>query len=261
MTRRTAALALCLVAAGAATIVGGAAAAPPNLDDLSGHFAGDAWAAALGETRSPVVSDKEGAPLAFTVEKRKDGTHRLAITDFHEGSWRRAYELRETPEGLSLVLGPFEVAKPTAKQRTLFPISLERDAAGRVTHLTASLWTTGAPAIRYRRLPGPAQAWARALVFAGRWTEAATGATWAFDPAGRVTRPGQKPEPFEINLDSSEACCDWLTVSGGRVGFAWREKRLLLYRIVRNPDECPISCEKVPFVILAPESSRPAALK
>jgi hypothetical protein len=77
--------------------------------------------------------------------------------------------------------------------------------------------------------------------------------TYRLTEKGELTIGNGAARRYRASLDTSEACCDYFTIGEEeRVGFKWEKGKLLLYKIVEDPNGCPISCETKPFAVLTP---------
>lgn len=207
-----------------------------TLTSLQGHWISARYADALASTRSTSAAEKVEGPVAVTIKG-----DRAEVTDFHEGSWRiiRAVEERE--------IGVSPLENPEGKSERL-PLTVTRDAHGVVVTMHARLWPDAD--VTLRRIDVDAETYARRVLLAGTYRDA-QGVTYRFTEKGKLTIGNGAARPYHASLDTSEACCDYFVVGEEeRVGFRWENGKLLLFKIVEDPDGCPISCEKTPFAVL-----------
>lgn len=208
-----------------------------TLAALQGHWISARYADALASTRSPAAAEKVEGPVAVTIKG-----DRADVTDFHEGSWRiiRAVEERE--------IGVSPLENPEGKTERL-PLTVTRDGHGTVTTMHAKLWPDAD--VTLRRIDVDAETFARRVLLAGTYRDA-KGVTYRFTDGGKLTIGNGAARPYHASLDTSEACCDYFVIGEEeRVGFRWENGTLLLFKIIEDPNGCPISCEKAPFAVLS----------
>jgi len=207
---------------------------------LQGHWIGARYADALGSTRSPSRAEKVEAPVAVTISG-----NRAEVTDFHEGSWRIIKSVDER----TIIVSPLEA--PDGKPDRL-PLTVTRDAHGGVTTIHAALWPESD--VTLRRIDVDAETYARRVLLAGTYRDG-KGVVYRFTEGGQLTIGDAAARPYHASLDTSEACCDYFVIGEQeRVGFRWQNGKLLLYKIIEDPNGCPISCEKTPFAVLTPRT-------
>ncbi len=203
-----------------------------TLTDLQGNWMNAPYAAALARTRSPLRAERLGTPLSMTIHG-----DRADITTYHEGSWRRILSVEKE----SLVASPLE--NPDGKPETL-PLAGTRD------HIYVELWPH--TRVTYRRLDVAPETYARRVVLAGTYKDA-RGTPYVFAETGELTIGTAAPVKYRVSLDTSEACCDYFVIGrDDRVGFSWKDGKLRLYKVIEDPNNCPISCAKTPYAVLTP---------
>lgn len=208
---------------------------------LQGHWMAARYADALASTRSPSRAEKVEGPVAVTING-----NRAEVTDFHEGSWRIIKSIEEK----AIVVSPLEA--PDGKPERL-PLTVTRDAHGAVATIRAALWPE-APAT-LKRIDADAETYARRVLLAGTYRDG-KGMTYRFTESGKLTIGNGAARPYHASLDTSEACCDYFVIGEEeRVGFRWEKGKLLLVKIIEDPNGCPISCEKTPYAVLTPTPS------
>lgn len=218
-----------------------------TLDELVGQWASQTWVMDMEKGRSPLEAASGKEPRAFTVEPVAAGWFRLNLTTFHESTWRAVRVMGGSRQEAVLEVGALETEPSPGLIWEQVPLTVEKNASGEITTLTANLWPGDGEKICYRRLSAPVQDWALRVVFGGSTAE--TPGQWVRRALGMQASDGQ----FRLNLDPSEACCDWLQVGGERIGFSWQGVELRLYRMVNDPDGCPLSCAKEPFQVVRPD--------
>jgi hypothetical protein len=228
------------------------AAAEPDVSELEGHWLLEPYISALEETRSLVAASRSESPLAFTVEPY-GASHRLAVTSFHEATWNAIARLEPEPgrTGALVVVAANETPFVPGAGLARHAFDLERDAAGRPTRMRLSLW--GKDDVWFRRLDAPAEHFVNAMLVAGSWIDR-SGGRWELTADGRLARPDGSKARYAPSIDTSEACCDYLTIDGERTGFARKDDALWLYVEYEDPAGCPISCDRTrPLEILVRE--------
>lgn len=209
-----------------------------TLAGLRGHWIAARYADALASTRSPLRAEKVEAPVAVSISG-----NRADVTDFHEGSWRVIKSVEER----AIVVSPLEA--PDGKPDRL-PLTVTRDAHGVVTTMHAALWPDAD--VTLRRIDVDAETYARRVLLAGTYRDG-KGVTYRFTEKGELTIGNGAARRYHASLDTSEACCDYFVIGEAeRVGFRWEKGKLLLFKIVEDPNGCPISCEKAPYAVLTP---------
>lgn len=205
---------------------------------LQGNWMAARYADALAGTRSPLAAEKVEPPVAVSISG-----NRAAVTDFHEGSWR----IIKSVEERAMVVSPLEA--PDGKPERL-PMAITRDAHGAVATIRTALWPSTEATLK--RIDVDAETYARRVLLAGTYRDG-KGITYRFTEEGELTIGNGAPRPYRASLDTSEACCDYFVVGKGEfVGFRWEKGKLLLYKIIEDPNGCPISCAKSPFAVLTP---------
>jgi hypothetical protein len=203
---------------------------------LHGHWISARYADALASTRSPSAAEKVEAPVAVTIKG-----DRAEVTDFHEGSWRVIKSVEER----AIVVSPLEA--PDGKAERL-PLVVTRDAHGDIATMRAKLWPDAD--VTLRRIDVDAETYARRVLLAGTYRDE-KGVTYRFTEKGELTIGNGAARPYHASLDTSEACCDYFVIGEEeRVGFRWEQGKLLLFKIIEDPNGCPISCEKKPYAVL-----------
>lgn len=230
--------------------------------DLEGHWFSARYIDALDSTRSLTQAAEIAIPLEVAIEPFGAG-YRLVVSSFHEATWSAIVRV-EPGEGdrCTLVLGPYETVPVPSSELTKVAATLARDRFGRVETMQMAIW--GEENVEFRRIETPAEQFVNAMLFAGAWHDL-DGGRWSFDPKGTLTRPDGKVVSYSPSIDTSEACCDYLTIDGARTGFALRDGTLWMYREFEDPEGCPISCDRTkPLRILvrevAGDAKSPAAL-
>ena len=237
-----------------------AAAAPPAPErslapaDLEGDWLSAKFLDAVRATRAPVGAPD---PYGFTVRKHGNGW-RIAMTSFHEGYWRTLSAVEARPGGgWALVVGPMESEPKGPKELTRVPVEVTWGAAGPET-VAGALWDAEAGQIAFRRLPAPRARYLNRIVLAGTYRDE-EGRRFVFDESGEATWPGEGFR-YELNLDPSEAGCDYITRPDRtqpnetrRYAFAWKDGALRLSHVVYDRD-FPISAASRPFAVLRPEA-------
>ena len=194
------------------------------------------YADALASTRSPSAAEKVEGPVAVTI--RGD---RVEVTDFHEGSWRVIQAVEER----AMVVSPLE--NPDGQGERL-PLVVTRDGHGAVATMRAKLWP--GVDVTLRRIDVDAETYARRVLLAGTYRDG-TGLTYRFTEDGKLTIGSGAASPYRASLDTSEANCDYFVLGKDeRVGFEWKNGKLLLYKTFEDPNGYPISCRKAPFAVL-----------
>lgn len=205
---------------------------------LQGHWIAARYADALASTRSPARAEKIDRPVAVTISG-----NRAEVTDFHEGSWRIIKSAGEH----GLVASPLE--NPDGKAESL-PMTVTRDAHGAIATIRVALWPQTPSTLR--RIDVDAETYARRVLLAGTYRDA-KGVTYLFTEGGQLTIGKEPAKPYRVSLDTSEACCDYFVIGEDhRVGFQWKDGKLLLFKIIEDPNGCPISCERTPYATLTP---------
>jgi hypothetical protein len=204
--------------------------------ELQGHWITARYADALANTRSPSQAEKVAAPVAVTIKG-----NRADVTDFHEGSWRIIKSVDER----TIVASPLEV--PDGKAQRL-PLTVTRDAHGAVATIRVALWPEQPATLR--RIDTDSETFARRVLLAGKYRDG-KGVTYRFTEGGQLTIGNTQAVRYRASLDTSEACCDYFVIGEDqRVGFAWKDGKLLLYKIFEDPNGCPISCAREPYAAL-----------
>lgn len=207
--------------------------------ELEGHWLLEPYIDALESSRSLLAASTVAPPLTFTIERHGAG-HRMSVSTFHEASWNAIARIEHVAgRSGSFVLGPYETPLSDAKTFTRVDFDAERDAAGQVARMRMLLWGVGNA--WFRRIDRPATEFVNALLVVGTWRDL-DGARWAFDAKGTLLGP-EGAMRFSPSIDTSEACCDYLTIDGKRVGFAIRDEAIWMYRELEDPEGCPISCD------------------
>jgi hypothetical protein len=223
---------LCL----AVTAPAGAQVTPAELE---GHWLLEPYIAALERSRSLLAASNVAPPLTFTIERDGSG-HRMSVSTFHEASWHAIARVEPAVgRAGAFVLGPYEIPLPEATTFSRVEFDAGRDGAGKVTRMRMTLWGVGNA--WFRRIDVPATELVNRLLVVGTWRDL-DGERWAFDAKGTLLGP-DGASSFSPSIDTSEACCDYLTIDGKRVGFALRDDSLWMYREFEDPDGCPISCD------------------
>ncbi len=207
-----------------------------TIASLQGHWLSARYADALASTRSPSLAEKAEGPVAVTIKG-----NRAEVTDFHEGSWRIVKSVEER----AMVVSPLEA--PDGKPERL-PLTVTRDTHGDVATIHAKLWPDAD--VTLRRIDVDAETYARRVLLAGTYRDA-KGVQYRFTESGQLTIGNGSAHPYHASLDTSEACCDYFVIGeDNRVGFRWENGKLLLFKIIEDPNGCPISCEKTPYAVL-----------
>jgi|CXWL01.1.fsa_nt_gi hypothetical protein len=237
-----------------ATTNGPAVIAPITLAELAGQWVADDWATSLETTRSPRAAAAVATALAFTLEPEGE-LYRLAITSFHEATWRLVQRADAAPgEELVLWMAANEATEVERRELTAVRLHLLRDPSGRIRGLRGALW--GDDEVTFRRLDEPLERFVNRTVLAGSYREAMTGTRFTLLEAGVGEWPGGIARSYRVELDVHEACCDLVELGGDRYGFAWEEGVLRLYPSFYNPLGCPLSCASEPFAVLVPTVSQ-----
>jgi hypothetical protein len=209
-----------------------------TITSLQGHWITARYADALASMRSPARAEKVDPAIAMTIKG-----NRADITSFHEGSWRMITSVDEH----AIVATPLE--NPNGKAERL-PLTVTRDAQGAVATIKVALWPE--TLATFRRIDVDAETYARRVVLAGTYRDA-KGVAYFFTEAGQFTVGKGPAKLYHVSLDTSEACCDYfVTGEEDRTGFRWSDGKLLLYKIIEDPNGCPISCAKTPYATLTP---------
>lgn len=225
--------------------------------DLEGHWLSEAYIDALEGTHSLLRAAEEAEPVGLRIERFGDG-HRIVVGNFHEATWHAiARVVPGSGDACTLVVGPYETLVVPSTELREVPATLVRDANGRVESLTAAIWSERA--VTFRRLDSPAPHFVLALLAGGSWRDL-DGGRWTFGRDGRLTGPDGHAAEAVPSIDTSEACCDYLTIAGTRTGIAPRDGALWMYREFEDPEGCPISCDRTkPLRILVPETAGDAS--
>ncbi|MFA6954275.1 MAG: hypothetical protein WC538_00220 [Thermoanaerobaculia bacterium] len=230
--------------------------------DLEGHWLSSRYIDALDQTRSLTNAAEIAIPLEVAIEPFGAG-YRLFVSSFHEATWSAIVRV-DQGEGdrCTLALGPYETVPVPSSALTKVAATLVRDRYGRVEKMQMAIW--GEENVEFRRIEMPAEQFVNTMLLAGAWRDL-DGGHWSFDPKGTLTRPDGKVVSYSPSIDTSEACCDYLTIDGTRTGFALRDDTLWMYREFEDPEGCPISCDKTkPLHILirevAGDAKSPVAL-
>ncbi|MGH9421386.1 MAG: hypothetical protein ACRD3J_15515 [Thermoanaerobaculia bacterium] len=207
-----------------------------TIKSLQGHWISARYADALASMRSPSRAEKVDPAIAITING-----NRADATSFHEGSWRIIKSVDEQ----AIVVSPLEA--PDGKAERL-PLTVTHDAHGAITTIRVALWPETMAA--FRRIDVDAETYARRVLLAGTYRDA-KGAIYRFTEGGQLTIGKGPARPYHVSLDTSEACCDYFVIGEeDRAGFQWRDGKLLLYKIIEDPNGCPISCAKTPYATL-----------
>jgi hypothetical protein len=207
-----------------------------TITSLQGHWIAAKYADALASMRSPSRAEKVDPAIAMTIK----GT-RADVTSFHEGSWR----LIRSVEEHAIVASPLEA--PDGKGERL-PLTVTHDAHGAIATIRVGLWPDALAT--FRRIDVDAETYARRVLLAGTYRDA-KGVTYLFTEGGQLTIGTGPAKPYHASLDTSEACCDYFVIGEeDRVGFQWKDGKLLLYKVIEDPNDCPISCAKTPYAVL-----------
>lgn len=229
---------------------------PVTMEALAGAWLLASYGQALVTSRSPLAATRVAEPLGLLI--RDHGSQReLVVTSFHETLryQLRGLEAAGSAGAATLVLAPAEAGEPEApaERWRRVPVELWREGDGDV-RMRAALWGAEGPEEIYQRLPSPVATWVNARLLAGEYRDQKA-RPWRFTTEGWASTPDES-FPFEISLDISETDCDYLRTPdpnepGGqrRIGFDWEGETLHLYRITYDRP-APISCEKVPWVVL-----------
>jgi hypothetical protein len=209
-----------------------------TITSLQGHWIAARYADALASTRSPSRAEKVDPAVAMTIKG-----NRADVTSFHEGSWRMITSVDEH----TIVASPLE--DPKGKPERL-PLTVTRDAQGAIATIRIALWPESLAT--FRRIDVDAQTYARRVLLAGNYHDA-KGVTYVFTEAGQLTVGKGPAKQYHASLDTSEACCDYfITGEEDRTGFRWQDGKLLLFKVIEDPNGCPISCAKTPYATLTP---------
>ncbi len=213
-------------------------AAALTLMELQGHWITARYADALADTRSPMRAARVARPVAFDFLD-----FRLAdVTNFHKGLSRNVVSV----DSHSLVVSPYQGPK---EKTTRLPLKVTRGPNGGIATIHVQIWPNEPST--FRPIDVDAQTYARRVVIAGTYTDA-RGVKWVFNEHGDRWVGGQWEPDYSVGLDTRDACCDYLNFGEERVGFRWRAGKLLLYKILEVPVDCPSSCAKEPYVVLTP---------
>lgn len=204
-----------------------------GLTDLQGYWINASYADALAKSRSPLQAERIGTPLSMHI-----AGDRAEITTYHEASWRRILSVSKS----EIVASPLE--DPDGQPEHI-PLAGNRD------RIFVALWPH--TRVSYRRLDVDADTFARRVAMAGTYKDK-KGTKYVFDEHGEVwiSSGGPGPLHWAVQLDTSEACCDYFFLGEERVGFRWKEGKLLLFHVILDPKGCPISCAKTPYAVLTP---------
>jgi len=218
--------------------------------DLEGHWLHEPYIRAMESSRSMLTAARAATPLTFTIAPDGDG-YRMTVSTFHEASWHAISRIESTaPDSGVLVLGPYETPLAEASELTRVAFEVERDALGKVHGLRMTLW--GEENAQFRRIDVPAEELVNQLLVAGTWRHL-DGVRWVFDAQGTVLGPDGALR-FTPSIDISEACCDYLRIGEELVGIERREDAIWMYRVIEDPEGCPISCDRTkPLRILVPD--------
>jgi hypothetical protein len=209
-----------------------------TIANLQGHWITARYADALASMRSPSRAEKVDPAIAITIHG-----NRADVTSFHEGSWRMIKSVDEH----AIVASPLEA--PDGKAERL-PLTITRDAHGAIATMRVALWPDSLAT--FRRVDVDAETYARRVLLAGTYRDA-KGMTYLFTEGGQLTIGKGVARPYHASLDTSEACCDYFVIGEeDRTGFQWRDGKLMLYKIIEDPNGCPISCAKTPYATLTP---------
>jgi hypothetical protein len=227
-----------------------------TIGDLEGDWLSDRYAAMLVKSRSPMQAERVGVPVTFSVQRMADGW-RLLNGNFHEQTWQTIVALHHVKgSSYDLVLGEMEVAVP--EKTVTIRLSISSKGSGRPSRAYGMVW----PYTRasYQRLKMPLRQFVSRALLAGRYRDA-KGGNWSLSDTGEASSPEDPAYDWRPVLDLTEACCDYFEVKRTahpegleRIGYAWREGKLRLYRIAAasSEEECPIACAKRPFAVLTP---------
>jgi hypothetical protein len=227
-----------------------------TIGDLEGDWLSDRYASMLVKSRSPMQAEKVGVPVTFSVQRLGDGW-RLLNGNFHEQTWQTILALHHVSgSSYDLVLGEMEV--PVPEKTVTIRLAISTKGSGRPSRVYGMVW----PYTRasYQRLKVPLQQFVSRALLAGRYRDAG-GGIWSLSETGEASSPDDASYRWRPVLDISEACCDYFEVTRTahpeepeRIGYAWKEGKLRLYRIAkpRSEEDCPIACAKKPFAVLTP---------
>ena len=178
------------------------------------------------------------------------GGGRIEVTSFHEATWYAVRELKRRG-GASYDLRISGAEDPDSPATKRLQIFLERD------RFTGNVW--GDEPATFRKLAEPLDDFLRRTLIAGQYVDRRR-QPWTFGVDGRGTSPDRGAFTYRMNLDTSEACCDYFWIGEERVAYRWKGTTLELY-VVRLQDAevgCPIACETVPFAVLTSTASAPS---
>lgn|GEM_PF-3131890 len=227
-----------------------------TIADLEGDWLSDRYAAMLVKSRSPMAAERVGVPVTFSVQRTADGW-RLVNGNFHEQTWQTIVALQHVSgSSYDLVVGEMEVAVPATT--SAIRLSISSKSNGRPSQIYGKVW----PYTRasYQRLKVPLHQFVSRALVAGRYRDA-HGERWSLSELGEASSPDDAAYHWRPVLDISEACCDYFEITHAghpetpeRIGYAWHEGKLRLYRIAkpRSEEDCPIACARKPFAVLTP---------
>lgn len=220
-------------------------AAALTLTDLEGQWISARYADALEKTRSPRAAEKLAHPRAMTV---RNG--RIEVTSFHEATWYAVRELTHRGgTSYDLRVSAAEDEKSPATKR--LQVWIEKG------QFTGNVW--GDEPTAFRRIDEAVDDFARRTLIAGEYVDQ-RGEKWTFGVDGSATSPERGAFRYHMQLDTSEACCDYFVIGEELVGYRWNGGKLELYRVILSDAaiRCPIECGTEPFAVLTSTASAPS---
>jgi len=228
--------------------------------DLEGTWTRKIYLDAVRKTRSPL------AEAAEVVSFEANGRLRMSWTNFQEASWRVvvAVSSGSAPGEFSLALGPWESEDVEGEGAINASLRVSRGKDGRLASLTFSDVTFVSHAFEpFVRIPEPLASLVNRIAVVGVYRDA-RGRVYQFSEVGVAETP-DGPYTYEVQLDGSEAGCDYLkrldkTKAAGwtPVGFRWRAGKLELLKVVEGGDSGPpLSCLEPPLAVLTPAKVAP----
>lgn len=227
--------------------------------DLEGTWISKSYMEQLQATRSPNAAGRKTPPLVIKVQ-RDAHVYPMVITDFHEAVMQFLIEVEpgKKPSTYRLVVAP-EEGMVSSTEVTYVPVSGQKNEQGKFEKLTISDPFLGKkkPTL-FVRLPQALEPWVNRLVLAGKYKDE-QGRSYEFTDAGDAVMP-DRTFPYEIALDAKSGTCDLLhshrekaPEGKERIGFAWKDKKLMLYGVnVQKNDR--YSCDAKPIAVLTPQS-------
>jgi len=228
---------------------------PPILADLEGTWVSTPALLTIETARSGHAFPLRRLEFVLSTESGIPG--RLFWTDGRDVSWRALKEVAGKEGEGWLVVGPWEVRKPAAKEWSRVRFRIERDLLGRAISLSLldREFRQDLFEIPLLHVQEPLATRLNRVILAGTYRDI-EGRTWEFTETGQARWP-ERRFPYEISLDATGSDCAILfTPERGqpgnrhRWGYRWERGLLLLFEVAYDSPAMPIHCMATPIAEL-----------